>query len=184
MKPPPTPEDTLRRVLRISRANGMSVAVVAGFCALVSLLFGDLVGASIGVLVTVGGVMELSGGRQLRRGDPDGIRRLVRSQLWVLGVIVIYAVTRLASFDAGSALGNLTPGMRNELSEAGVDVAAIMPFVRLMFYALYASVALATLLYQGGMALYYHRRTAMVQQALAARLRPTGPPKAREDWSI
>lgn len=187
-KPPLTPEERLVRVLRISKLNGLSIAVVAGVCALGSLLFGDWMGAAVGAIVTVGGLMELSGRRQLLHGDADGMLRLVRSQMLVLGVIVVYAVSRLASFDLDSALGNLTPDMRNDLTQSGVDLAAITPMVRLMFYAMYGSVAVVTLIYQGGMALYYRRRTDVVKQALAARLRPVVPPPklARagdpEDW--
>ena len=175
MKPPRTPEEQLRRVLRTSKLNGLGVAIVAGLGALGSLAFGDLLGAMVGTLVAVGGIMELSGRKQLLHGDASGMRRLVRSQLLVLGVIVIYAVSRFASFDAESAMGNLTPEMRSEMSQAGVDLAAIVPLVRLMFYALYGSLAVVTLIYQGGLALYYRRHTKTVEQALAARLRPTVP---------
>ncbi len=179
MKPPRTPEEQLRRVLRTAKLNGLGVAIVAGLGALVSLAFGDLIGAAVGALVAVGGGMELSGRKQILRGDADGMRRLVRSQLLVLGVIVVYAASRFASFDAESVMGNLTPDMRNDLAQAGVDLAAILPMVRLMFYALYGSLAVVTLIYQGGMAVYYRRRTAVVQQALAARLRPVAPAAGR-----
>ena len=172
MKPPRVPEEQLRRVLSTAKLNGLGVAIIAGVGALGSLAFGDLMGVAVGVLVTVGGLMELSGRKQVVRGDAGGLRRLVRSQLLVLGVVVVYAVSRFASFDAESALGNLTPEMRMEMSQAGVDLAAILPMVRLMFYALYGSLAVVTLFYQGGLALYYRRHTAAVKLALAARLQP------------
>jgi len=175
MKPPRTPEEQLRRVLRTAKLNGLGVAIVAGVGALGSLAFGDLMGAAVGAVVAVGGGMELSGRKQLLRGNADGMRRLVGSQLLVLGVIVVYAISRLASFDADSAMGNLTPEMRSELAQAGVDLAALVPLVRLMFHALYGSLAVVTLIYQGGLALYYRRHTETVKQALAARLRPTVP---------
>jgi hypothetical protein len=183
MKPPRTPEEQLRRVLRTAKLNGLGVAIVAGVGALGSLAFGDLLGAAVGALVTVGGAMELSGRKLLERGDADGMRRLVRSQLLVLGVIVVYAVSRFASFDAESAMGNLTPDMRNDLTQAGVDLAAILPMVRLMFYALYGSLAVVTLFYQGGLALYYRRHTGAVKLALAARLRPAAPAAGRAEVS-
>ena len=175
MKPPRVPEEQLRRVLSMAKLNGLGVTIVAGVCALGSLAFGDLMGAAVGALVTAGGAMELSGRKQVERGDAGGMRRLVRSQLLVLGVIVVYAISRFASFDAESAMGNLTPEMRSEMTQAGVDLAAILPMVRLMFYALYGSLAVVTLIYQGGLALYYRRRTEVVKQALAARLRPAVP---------
>lgn len=191
MKPPPLPEETLRRVLKVARANGWCVTIVAGLSALVSLAFGDLVGAGIGVLVSVGGVLELRGHRQLQQGDPDGMTRLVRSQLWMLGVIWAYAITRLASFDVTTVIGAVTPDMRSALDQAGVDLNAILPLVRLTFYLLYGSLIVVTLIYQGGLALYYRRRTAVVKAVLAARRHPVPPPRppplpvrADDDWSI
>ena len=187
MKTPRTPEDQLLRVLRAAKLNGASIAIVAGLGALLSLAFGDLVGAVTGALVSAGGVMELSGRKQLLRGDADGMRRLVRSELLVLCVILVYAMSRFMSFDAEGAMGNLTPDMRSDLAQAGVDVGSLLPMVRLMFYAFYGAVALVALIYQGGMALYYRRHTATVLMALAARRRPVPPPPRLatgdpEDW--
>jgi len=178
MKPLPPPEETLARVVRMARMNGISVVIIAGLGALLSLAFGDLVGTAVGLVVAYGGGTELAGRKALLRGDADGMRRLVRAQWIVLGAILVYCVTRLASFDAESALGNLTPDMRSQLTEAGVDIAAILPLVRLMFYLTYVTVILVSLIYQGAMARYYRRRTETVQQALAARLHPVPPPLA------
>ena len=187
MKPPPLPEEALVRVLRISKLNGLSVLIIAGLGSLLSLALFDPVGVVVGALVAYGGWMEWSGRKHLVRGEAEeGMRRLVRSQWIVLGVILVYCVTRLASFDAESALGPLTGDMRTQLAEAGVDLASILPLLRLTFYGLYGSVALVTLIYQGGMARYYRRRTEVVKQALAARLRPVVPPRGPttgpEDW--
>ena len=162
----PTPEDTLRRVLKFSRVNGWSVAICAGVCSLVTLAFGDLVGVAVGLLVTVGGVIEVRGSRQIRRGDAAGMKGLVRSQFVVLGVIWVYAVTRLASFDETVAREMATPDMQTMLSELGLTLHDIMPLVRRAFYLLYGGVMAITLLYQGGLALYYRRRTAAVELAL------------------
>ena len=186
MKPPPSPEDKLRRVLRTAKVNGLSVVIIASLGALGSLLFGDLVGTAVGVVVAYGGWTELTGQKQLLRGEVEGMRQLVRAQWIVLGAIVVYCVTRLASFDSESVMGNLTPAMRAELTDAGVDMSAILPMVQLLFYVMYFSVALVTVIYQGGMAIYYRRRTAVVGEALAARLRPVSPPPLLEsnpeDW--
>ncbi len=186
MKPPPLPEETLRRVLRVARFNGLSVVIIAGLGAGLSLVCGDYVGAAAGLVAAGGGWLELSGRQALRRGDAGGLRRLERAQGVVLGAILAYALTRLASFDAETAMGGLTPDLRSQLAEAGVDLAAILPLVRLMFYATYGLVALVTLVYQGGMVWYYRRQGDAVRRARAARLRPAAPaPGAAEhpeDW--
>jgi len=179
MKPPRPPDQVLRRVLSVSRLNGWSVALFAGACALGSLLFGDLVSFAVGALVTVGGVMEIRGHRRLRRRDPDGMTLLVRSQLVVLGVIWAYALPRLLSFDAAYLQDQVIPNLRDNLAavgmsldevlqEAGLTQKQIVPLVHLFFVVLYGSVMLVTLLYQGGMALYYRHRTAAVEAALRA----------------
>ncbi|MCF7686823.1 MAG: hypothetical protein K9M98_09620 [Cephaloticoccus sp.] len=168
-----SPHDVRRRVLRISKMNGWSVAIIAGLGALISLLFGDPIGLGVGLLVMLGGITELRGHQRLLRHDINGIRLLVRAQLIVLGVVWVYAISRLGSFDADFALSNQTPEMRQILTEAGVDTAELITLIRLVFYVLYSSVMAVTLIYQGGLALYYHRRTAAVQEAIT---NPIVPP--------
>jgi len=164
-----TPKETLHRVMRTARLNGWSIALFAGFCALISLAFGDLVGAGIGLVVTAGGVVEIRGLRRLRRYDADGgMTLLIRAQLIVLGIIWVYSLGQLAGFDPQLALGNMTPDMKAMLDQIGVGETELLRLVRLSFYTLYASVLFATLLYQGGLALYYRNRRAAVREALTA----------------
>lgn len=160
------PQETYRRIRRLSGMNGWSVAVFAGLCALVSLAFGQLVGAAVSAIVAYGGFVELRGRRLLQRRDIDGMRLLVQAQLIVLGAVWVYAMSRLASFDAGLALSNVTPEMNQVLTEAGIDTSQLLQLIKLVFYSMYSAVMVATLLYQGGLAWYYRRRTAVVQQAL------------------
>lgn len=162
------PARTLKRVRRLSRINGWSVAVVAGLAALVSLLFGDLIGLVVGLVAVASGVMEIYGGRCLGRREAGGMAWLVRAQLTLLGVILVYATSRLASFDADTAMGNLTPDMATALKEAGIEPTDVLPLVQLAFYGFYGAVMIATIVYQGGLSLYYKSRTARVKQALAA----------------
>jgi hypothetical protein len=172
-----TPQEVLRRILRMSALNGWSVALFSGFCALISLLFGQLTGTGVGVMIMIGGIMELRGRKKLQRHDIDGMRLLVRAQLFVLGVVLVYAVSRVASFDAEFARSNVSPEMQQLLTESGVDLGEILPLIKLAFYGMYGAVILATILYQGGMAWYYHRRTAAVRIALTA---PPVVPAGRE----
>ena len=162
-----TPDEVLRRVLRLSSVNGLSVAIFAGLCALGSLVFCDLLGAGVGLLVAIGGITEVRGRNKLRQRDADGMRLLVRAQWMVLGVIWVYAASRIGSFDAMLALDNQTPEMRQMLAEAGVETAQLITLVKIFFYVFYSVVMLVTLIYQGGLALYYKHRTPMVAAALS-----------------
>lgn len=162
----------LQRVQKISRLNGWSVALFGGLSVIVALLFGDLLGAFIGLCVTLAGAMEIHGGRLLRRRDADGMKWLVRSQLFLLAVILSYCASRLGSFDADTVLANLTPDMETVLQEAGLGKSDVIALVKSTFFILYIAVAATCLLYQGGLALYYRSKTKLVAEALAT---PTVP---------
>jgi len=159
-------EKALKRVLIISRLNGWSVIVFAALGSLATLVLGDLSGLVVGILIGIGGWMELRGGSLLRRKNSDGMRLLVRSQLFLLAVILVYCASRLGSFDDGTVLVNLTPDVEALLKENGIDRADILPLVRAAFFAIYGGLALGTLLYQGGMTLYYRSRIKLVTEAL------------------
>lgn len=162
-----TSDQTLRRILKISRLNGWSVAWFAGFCTLITLLFGDVTGIVVGALVTASGLWEVRGNRLLARGRADGMRWLVRAQLFLLAVILIYASIRVVSLGHELTPANLSPDMRSLLNQAGLEPNEVLPLVRKIMWSFYGAVMLATCLYQGGLALYYHRRTGLVEQALS-----------------
>jgi hypothetical protein len=202
MKSPRSPDDILRRVKRLARVDGWSVAIFAGLCTVGSLAFLDPVGISVGLLVTLGGALEVHGYRMLRRNDGRGMRWLARSQLVILGTIWAYGLERLLSFDAGYLQTEVIPNARamltahginldDYLAQVGEDAADIGPLVRLFFVVLYGSVLLVTLIYQGGLYLYYRGRTAAVQEALKSpplipAPAPAAPPPDRptSDYAI
>lgn len=167
-----SPEEIAQRVLRISRLNGWSVALFAGLCGLVSLTFGDLIGFVVGSLVAAGGGCEVYGNRMLQRGDSTGMRWLIRGQFVVLGVIWIYALARLATVDVAYLQRTISPDMRDWLNQLGLSAEEALQTVCQLFRLVYVCVMAATLIYQGGLAFYYHRRTAVVIQALRTTLAP------------
>lgn len=167
--PTPTPpEQILRRVLLVSALDGWSLVTIASLGMVLTLILGDWLGTGIGLLVLAAGCGELRGRRQLQRRDPAGMKLLVRAQLFLLSVILVYCASRLGSFDGDTALANLTPEMEAALHEAGLARADILPLVQIAFYATYGTVAVLSLVFQGGLALYYRSRTARVTAALAA----------------
>jgi hypothetical protein len=166
MRPPRLPEEILRRVIRLSCLNGWSVVIFAGVCAIGSLVFRDFFGALIGLLVTLGGAMEVRGHLMLKRNNIGGMRWLVASQLAVLAVIWAYAISRLLSYDDRMVREVITPKMLMSLNELGLTLADILPLVRRIVDLLYGSVLATTLIYQGGMALFYRHCTPAVNTAL------------------
>jgi uncharacterized membrane protein HdeD (DUF308 family) len=175
--PAPTPpEKALKRVLTISRLNGWSVIVIAGLGVLLALALGDLSSMFIGLLVAVAGVMEVRGHKKLKRRDPEGMKLLVRSQLFLLAIILVYCASRLGSFDSETVMGGLTPDMETILKESGIQRSDILPLVRMAFFTLYITVAVTCLIYQGGLAIYYRSKVRLVTEALTAP--PAVPPNS------
>ena len=166
-------QKALQRVLLVSAIDGWSVIVIAALGTLLTLLLGDLAGVGVGVLVLIAGVQELRARRRLQRRDATGMQHLVRAQLLLLAVILVYCATRLGSYDQESMLANLTPDMKAALKESGVEVADIVPLVRMVFFATYGLVAFLTLVFQGGLLLYYRSKIPLVTEALVV---PPAPP--------
>jgi len=80
-------------------------------------------------------------------------------------VLLGYCVLRLTNYDAAMLRVALTDEMRETIRQAGYGVDQ---FLRLGYNLTYGTLALATLVYQGGMTIYYLRRGAVVRAALEA----------------
>lgn len=165
MKPTPgSAQKSLGRVLLIARFDGMSVLAVAGGLGLLSAAFGDYFSATVGALVAGAGAAELHGTRLLARRDQRGMDWLVRSQLALLIAILGYCAFRLLRPELAPLRALISADMREQLEVLGLSVDH---FLGLLYRLVYGCVALTTLLYQGGLAIYYSRRRRIVAQALA-----------------
>jgi hypothetical protein len=173
-KPPPLPSEVLRRVLRVARIDGVSVLGFAGACALVSASIRDVTGAVIGLVVAGAGAIELHGAALLRVGSFKGMRWLVSSQAYLMSAILGYAALKLQHPDLAlmrrfmahysAAAGQDAMDQFNaQLQAQGVTMdQALVGFLTLVYLAL----AFVTLVYQGGMIVYYMRRREAVAIAL------------------
>jgi hypothetical protein len=159
-------------MLRVARLDGGSVLVLCGALAIASAWYGDFTGAVIGVLIAGAGAFELHGAGLIKAGEPRGLNWLVASQLYLLATILSYVGWRLMSYDPAAMRRLLEPVLHNpeiqaQFDEAGVTEADLFATLRTYYFTGFKMVAVGTLLYQGGMALYYHRRRAAVAAALA-----------------
>jgi hypothetical protein len=172
--PPVLPEKALQRVLAIARVDGWSIVVVAGLSGLVSLVQGGWFGAATGFLITLAGMGELHGRRLLLRREARGANWLIGGQLFLLAVIWTYAWYRWRYFDPAALWAELPALAQAEIDRqlyaAGLDPTLDRPLL-LQMMNLLACVILAfvTLLYQGGLALYYARQRERIRQALGQR---------------
>ncbi len=163
-------EKKRRRVCWISKYNGGSIGVFGVLCLLCSLVWFTLVGVLVGLALTVGGYMELSGGRRLKQNKPEAGRWLARSQLLLMTAIILYCAYNLLLTDPVREMKNeisgLPPESRAQLSEA-LDLHSMEELVPRVFRDFYLALIGGTILYQGGLWLYYTRATRKIEQAAA-----------------
>lgn len=164
MKTPPLlPDETLHRVLRTATFDGWSVLVIAGVLSLASASAGGYGDTLIGLLVASAGAIELHGAGLLRAGDNRGMRWVVASQPFLLATILGYCALRMWSYDPTLLREAMTSDMRHSLAETGVTEDR---FLKGVYVATYAILAVGTLVYQGGMTMFYYRRRDAVRAAL------------------
>jgi hypothetical protein len=173
------PEPTLRRVLALSLMDGWCMSLFSGFCTLLSLLMAEWSGAVVGAVVLSCGLTTLRNRRRLVQGVASGITWLLRAQLMVILVVFLFVLKNLLAFDpaamhqklvsleSSSAIGGL---LVNLLSAFGLSVSDFLPFLTPVYFGFYLLVMSGTLVFQGGLALFYLTRRAQVTEELAARV--------------
>ena len=163
-KPPPLPSEILSRVLNVATIDGRLLMIVAGSLAILHAAAYEATGAIIGCLVAGAGALELHGAGLLRAGDSRGMNWLVRSQLVLLAVMLIYAAMKLMTPpEVIMREIRFTEELTQAIEQSGLTK---LQFARFFQLVAYPTIGLVTLLYQGAMAIYYHRRRAAVSLAL------------------
>ena len=163
MQPPILPEEVLHRVLRLARMDGLGVLWIATFFALTSAAGGDLTGAVAWLLLAGAGAIELHGAVLLREAEARGLNWLVSSQLLFIAVVFIYCGLRLTHYDPATLREALTDEMKASLAQANYKQE---DFLLMVWRATYGLMAGATLVYKGGLAVYFLRRRAPVAAAM------------------
>jgi hypothetical protein len=169
MLPPFLPAEALRRVVRVSRFDGLMVLTVAGAFAVASALIHDEVGTLVGLLVAGTGAVELHGAALLRHGFSRGMRWLIGSQLLLMAAVLGFSLWSLWHVDPATLKWMTEAAVagpnRAKLAEAGISEAD----AGYLFYkTCFATLAIVTFLYQGGMVVYYGRRSSAVKAALSS----------------
>ena len=176
-KPPPLPAEVLAKVLRISGIEGFTLVFIAGGFGLISAACSDGLGALVGGLAAGAGLIELHGRRQLKAGDGRGVNGLVRSQLVLLAIVLFYVAFQLYRFDPQSMLAKLEASLATTQRSLGLEVVPLaeslgltakefLQLTKTTVRTAYLAVGLVSILCQGGLALYYHRREQVIAKAL------------------
>lgn len=163
-QPPLLPAETLVRVLRLAKLDGMSVLLIAGIFALLAATAGDFTGAIVGLLAAGAGAVELHGASLLEEYEPRGINWLVGSQLFLLLSILVYCAVRMANLELPPVPDMFAPMIEASAQQLGMTREEYMTFVQRLGLQM---VAIVSFFYQGGMAFYYYRRRGPVARALA-----------------
>lgn len=145
----------LRRAAKIARANGLGYAVFGVLTILLSLPAG-IAGLLLGGCLLAVGIAQQRMAPRLVGGDRGSPLALARNELLLLGAITAYAVAQMTILRANTAAELEMFG-----DSAGVDVAGLVDEIA---SAVYGSVIVVSLLYQGGMALYFRRRAPLVER--------------------
>jgi len=164
--PPPLPHDRVARVLRVASIDGKLLLFIAGAFAILAAYTGDRVGAIVGCCAAGAGALELNGVGRIQNFIAEGVEQLIKSQLLLLAVILIYAAYQLTHFNPEEILSAVTPRMRERFMELGIGEDQYLPILRQTYQTLYVTVGVVSLFYQGGLALYYRRARPTVYRLL------------------
>jgi uncharacterized membrane protein HdeD (DUF308 family) len=151
-------EKKRRRIARNAAINGWCIVVLAALCLLGSLLSFSVEEILVGAGLMVSGCMELSGRRRLKQNRPQAGRCLAGSQLVAMGTILLYSGYNLLLADPKKILMEIPPAYVQL-----VGPALILQAIRLTYLVLIAG----TLVYQGGLCLYYTLCTRKLDRAMA-----------------
>ena len=162
-QPPLLPEETLERVERLARFDGLSLLLLGALFAVPAAAVRDVPFAMIGLLAAGAGAVELHGLGLLREGDARGMNWLIGSQPLLLLVIWCYGGLRLLFFEPPPLPDGMAELAKTGASQWGLPVDAYFHRVNQLIVG---AVSVIALFYQGGMTLYYLRRREAVAAAL------------------
>jgi hypothetical protein len=150
------------RIAQIAGRNGWSVVVLAGLCLAVSLLEFSVAGILVCLAGLASGCMELSGRRRLKQNRPEAGRWLAESQLLLLAAVILYSVSQLLMFDPNEIMTHLS-----DLRQV-MDPNDLKKLIVSIIHILYPSVIAGTVLFQGGLWLYYTLSMRALEHAATA----------------
>jgi len=144
----------VRRACHTARSSAITTFVIGLLAAPFVVLWPSAIGAFAVVGICTIGVLEFLGYRRLQKADPGAARALAINQLAFLGVITLYCVGQMVG--GGEAV--LSPETQSLLAASPEMKHMADQFAPLIQYGFYGLVIFLSLLFQGGMALYYHTR--------------------------
>ena len=152
------------RATRVARSSAISILVV-GFIALpFATLALNLSSYAVAGAICLVGWLELRGSQQMSQAIPQSAKRLGFNQLAFMALILLYAIWQMLRFSLEGAKDVLiSPDVQSQLSQLGAMQDAVNEqlevWAPLVVYGLYGSLIVLSVLFQGGLALYYFTRS-------------------------
>ncbi len=164
----------IRSAATTARVSGVTILAIGLFgvpFAISGLVYyGSLYGLLVVAAICTVGMVELKGAARFRRADPGAATLLGCNQLAFLALIIVYCATRMILFSPdewqsvlqSSQLSSGTAGDAR-VAQATNDLlgdaeARIGPLLSLAVYGFYSLVILLSVIFQGGLAIYYFTR--------------------------
>jgi hypothetical protein len=157
----------LQRVLGLARLDALSMIVVAAPAALIALGARDTIGFAVGSGVALCGAAEWHGRARLLRRQISGIAWLCSAQLLCLLLILYYAWNLGQLAGADHILALLPSFTREQLADSFPDPESLTGLLLGIQRLMAGALALASLIYQGAMALYYLRSAPAARAVFA-----------------
>jgi len=149
----------LARAAAVGRSNALGYVIFGGLTLLMGVSGPDVPGLAIGVILTGVGVGQLRAVPRLKHGDPEATRTLARNELLLMAGIIGYSVLKL------TVLREVDPALKQaDTGDLGLDLGELADSLTTAVYSTFIAV---TLIYQGGLSLYYKRRRPMAERYLA-----------------
>ncbi len=158
----------LSKVIKVSTIDYYSVLAVAGCAVPICALGGYWLEAIFALLACTAGLLERHGNKLLQTAQlTNGFKSLVSSQLLLLAVILVYAVWKLLTADAGEWLARISSyPIMQEFLKGYPYPELLQPALELSLKLTYSLLFVISLFFQGGLAWWYRHTGRLLKKAI------------------
>ena len=159
----------LKRAAHVAGTSG-KIALCVGVSAVsLSLVWWNWSGIIVGIGAGVIGLIEWSADRRMKSAKVEAAKLLAINQVALFALITAYCVVQMATFSPQKAKEEaISPQLRSELAAAMPDLQhsidnMIDTWGAFVIYGFYSLAIVASIGFQGGMALYYLSRRKHIE---------------------
>ena len=151
----------ISKTAAVANFSGITTLIIALGSASFTAFDPGIAGVLATVILAAVGTVELVGRKKLLRGDASATRILAFNQLAFLAAIIIYCCMQMAMFSLSSLTKEIPP-------ELGPIDPSTQQLIRQLWNGFYILLIFLSLVFQGGLALYYHRKAKHVDRFRSA----------------